>query len=29
MSTLRVSGIKKVCDGVTSVEEICRVTMSD
>jgi type IV pilus assembly protein PilB len=29
MCTLRMSGIKKVCDGVTSVEEICRVTMSD
>jgi type IV pilus assembly protein PilB len=29
MSTLRMSGIKKVCDGFTSVEEICRVTMAD
>jgi type IV pilus assembly protein PilB len=29
MSTLRMSGIKKVCDGVTTVEEICRVTMAD
>ena len=29
MNTLRVSGIQKVADGVTTVEEILRVTMSD
>ncbi len=29
MSTLRVSGVQKVADGVTTVEEILRVTMSD
>jgi type IV pilus assembly protein PilB len=29
MSTLRMSGIKKVLDGVTTTEEILRVTMSD
>ena len=29
MATLRVSGIKKVLDGVTTPEEILRVTMAD
>src|SRR5690606_21027205 len=29
MKTLRQSGIEKVCDGVTSVEEVMRVTMND
>jgi len=29
MSTLRVSGIRKVLDGVTTTEEIMRVTMAD
>jgi len=29
MSTLRMSGIKKVTDGVTTPEEIVRVTMAD
>jgi type IV pilus assembly protein PilB len=29
MSTLRASGIKKVLDGVTTPEEIMRVTMAD
>ena len=29
MSTLRASGIKKIIDGVTTPEEIMRVTMSD
>jgi type IV pilus assembly protein PilB len=29
MATLRASGIKKVLDGVTTTEEIMRVTMSD
>jgi type IV pilus assembly protein PilB len=29
MSTLRVSGIKKVLEGITTPEEILRVTMSD
>ncbi|MFO0662701.1 MAG: type IV-A pilus assembly ATPase PilB [Polyangiaceae bacterium] len=29
MSSLRMSGIKKVLDGVTTTEEILRVTMSD
>jgi type IV pilus assembly protein PilB len=29
MSTLRMSGIKKILDGVTTPEEIMRVTMSD
>jgi type IV pilus assembly protein PilB len=29
MSTLRASGIKKILDGVTTPEEIMRVTMSD
>jgi len=29
MCTLRMSGIKKVLDGVTTTEEILRVTMSD
>jgi type IV pilus assembly protein PilB len=29
MSSLRMSGIKKVLDGVTTTEEILRVTMGD
>jgi type II secretory ATPase GspE/PulE/Tfp pilus assembly ATPase PilB-like protein len=29
MSTLRMSGIKKVLEGVTTPEEITRVTMAD
>jgi type IV pilus assembly protein PilB len=29
MSTLRASGIKKILDGITTPEEIMRVTMSD
>jgi type IV pilus assembly protein PilB len=29
MSTLRMSGIRKVLDGVTTTEEILRVTMAD
>jgi len=29
MCTLRMSGIKKVCDGVTTTDEIVRVTMAD
>ena len=29
MSTLRVSGITKVLDGVTTPEEVMRVTMAD
>ena len=29
MSTLRMSGINKVLDGVTTPEEILRVTMAD
>jgi len=29
MSTLRMSGIRKILDGVTTPEEIMRVTMSD
>jgi type II secretory ATPase GspE/PulE/Tfp pilus assembly ATPase PilB-like protein len=29
MSTLRASGIRKVLDGVTTPEEVSRVTMSD
>jgi type IV pilus assembly protein PilB len=29
MSTLRMSGIQKVLDGVTTTEEILRVTMAD
>ncbi len=29
MKTLRQSGIEKVCDGVTSIEEVMRVTMND
>jgi type IV pilus assembly protein PilB len=29
ISTLRMSGINKIMDGVTTVEEICRVTVSD
>ncbi len=29
MSTLRMSGIRKIMDGVTTPEEIMRVTMSD
>jgi hypothetical protein len=29
MSTLRMSGIKKIIDGVTTPEEIMRVTMAD
>ena len=29
MSTLRMSGIKKVLDGVTTTEEVLRVTMAD
>jgi type IV pilus assembly protein PilB len=29
INTLRMSGINKIMDGVTTVEEICRVTVSD
>jgi type IV pilus assembly protein PilB len=29
MSTLRASGIKKILDGVTTPEEVMRVTMAD
>ena len=29
MSTLRMSGIEKVLDGVTTTEEVVRVTMAD
>ena len=29
MATLRASGIKKVCEGVTTPEEVMRVTMGD
>ena len=29
MKTLRQSGIEKVADGVTSIEEVMRVTMND
>ena len=29
MSTLRTSGIRKIIDGVTTPEEVMRVTMSD
>jgi type IV pilus assembly protein PilB len=29
MSTLRASGIRKVIDGVTTPEEVMRVTMAD
>jgi type IV pilus assembly protein PilB len=29
MSTLRASGIKKIMDGVTTPEEVMRVTMAD
>jgi type II secretory ATPase GspE/PulE/Tfp pilus assembly ATPase PilB-like protein len=29
MATLRASGIKKVLEGITTPEEILRVTMSD
>ena len=29
MITLRMSGIKKVLDGVTTPEEVMRVTMAD
>jgi len=29
MKSLRQSGIEKVCDGVTSIEEVMRVTMND
>jgi type IV pilus assembly protein PilB len=29
MGTLRASGIRKILDGVTTPEEIMRVTMSD
>ena len=29
MSTLRMSGISKVCDGVTTIEEVVRVTVAD
>ncbi len=29
INTLRMSGINKCLDGVTTVEEVCRVTMSD
>jgi type IV pilus assembly protein PilB len=29
MKTLRQSGIEKACDGVTSIEEVMRVTMND
>jgi type IV pilus assembly protein PilB len=29
MSTLRMSGIRKVIDGVTTPEEVSRVTMAD
>jgi type IV pilus assembly protein PilB len=29
INTLRMSGINKILDGVTTVEEICRVTVPD
>jgi type II secretory ATPase GspE/PulE/Tfp pilus assembly ATPase PilB-like protein len=29
MLTLRMSGIRKVCEGVTTPEEVLRVTMAD
>ena len=29
MSTLRMSGIEKILDGVTTPEEVMRVTMAD
>jgi type II secretory ATPase GspE/PulE/Tfp pilus assembly ATPase PilB-like protein len=29
MSTLRMSGIRKVIEGITTPEEILRVTMAD
>ena len=29
MATLRMSGIKKIMDGVTTPEEVMRVTMGD
>jgi type II secretory ATPase GspE/PulE/Tfp pilus assembly ATPase PilB-like protein len=29
MMTLRMSGIQKILDGVTTTEEILRVTMAD
>jgi type IV pilus assembly protein PilB len=29
MDTLRVSGLKKVIQGITTVEEVLRVTVSD
>ena len=29
MNSLRMSGINKVIDGVTTVEEVARVTMAD
>jgi type II secretory ATPase GspE/PulE/Tfp pilus assembly ATPase PilB-like protein len=29
MKSLRQSGIEKVADGVTSIEEVMRVTMND
>ncbi len=29
INTLRMSGINKILDGVTTVEEVCRVTVSD
>jgi len=29
MNTLRMSGIKKISEGVTTPEEVLRVTMSD
>jgi type IV pilus assembly protein PilB len=29
MKTLRMSGVEKICEGMTTVEEVMRVTMSD
>jgi type IV pilus assembly protein PilB len=29
MRSLRMSGIRKICQGVTSVEEVARITASD
>ncbi|MBI5893875.1 MAG: hypothetical protein HZB79_09570, partial [Deltaproteobacteria bacterium] len=29
MSSLRMSGIKKIKEGVTTIEEVMRVTMAD
>jgi type IV pilus assembly protein PilB len=29
MRTLRMSGVRKICEGVTSVDEIARITAAD